>query len=141
MIGMIRKILLIPLIVFCISRVSAEQSVDDLKNQAFANITRARHIIAYAQKLIETSPSRQAAEHCVQLYLEAAQLYGNAARLLRAMGSNYVPQGIIDEFAKGEKNCLKIVDDIRRFLNRGEIVGTHKDTMQSLLKKLKETSP
>jgi hypothetical protein len=138
---MYKKILLICFFFIFTTMVHAEQSVDALQNQAFANIKRAKQVVAYAQRLIEVSSTRETAQRCVELYLEAAHLYGNAARLFRAMGPVYVPQEIVDEFAKAELSCLQTVDEIRRLLNKGEIVSTNKETMQSLLKKLKEMSP
>lgn len=119
---------------------AAETSVDVLQAQAFANITRAQQVITYAQKIIETAPTREGAQHCVELYIEAAQLYGNAARLLKAVGPRYVPQKVVDEFAQGERNCLKVVEELRRVLNQGEVVGKEKDALMAFLKIMRELS-
>ncbi|HOD12582.1 MAG TPA: hypothetical protein PKO44_05775 [Candidatus Omnitrophota bacterium] len=115
-------------------------SVDDLQAQAFANIKRAQQVVMYAQKIMEVAPTRQGAEQCVELYLEAAQLYGHASRLLKAIGPSYVPQEVVDEFAKGERSCLKVVEELRRVLNRGEVVGKEKDAFMAFLKMMKEMS-
>jgi len=119
----------------------AEQSVDDLQKQAFANIVRANEVVAYARKLMQSSPTRESAESCVKLYLEAALLYGNASRFFKAMGPNYVSQEIVDQFFLAERVSLKVVDEIRRELNKGQIISSNRDTMESLLKRLKEMSP
>jgi len=119
----------------------AAQTVDDLQRQAYASITRGNEVVDYAQRLMEGSPTTENAARCVDLYLEAALLYGNAARFFKAMGPNYVPQDVVDQFSTAERECLKTVDEIRRQLNKGQIVGTKKETMQSLLKKLQEMSP
>ncbi len=119
----------------------AEKSVEELKAQAFANIQRAQEVVTFAEKIIKMKPGREGAEKCVTLYLEAALLYGDASRLFKAMGPTYVPQDIIDNFAQGERNCLNTVDQIRRMLNKGEIVPTKKYTIQPVLKELKEMTP
>lgn len=133
--------LLIPLF-FTISTLShaAEPSVDELQAQAFANITRAQQVIAYAQKIIEASPTREGAQRCVELYIEAAQLYGHASRLLKAIGPRYVPQHVVDEFSQGERNCLKVVEEFRRLLNKGEVVGKEKDAWLAFLRIMREMS-
>lgn len=136
-----QAILVVSFLFFISTFLYAEQTVDRLQKQAFANIERATELVAYAQKLVEVAPTRDSAERCVELYLEAALLYGNAARFFKAMGPSYVSQDIVDQFSAGERNCLKAVDDIRRQLNKGQVVGTKKDTMESLLKQLKEMSP
>ncbi len=119
----------------------AQQSVDGLQGQALANIDRANQIITYVGKMMEVSPTRESAERCVDLFLEAALLYGNAARFFKAMGPNYVPQDVVDRFSTKERECLKVVDDMRRQLNKGQVVGNNKETIQSLMQKLQEMSP
>jgi len=118
----------------------ADLSVDELQTQAFANIKRAQQVIAYAQKIIEVAPTREGAQRCVELYIEAAQLYGHASRLLKAIGPTYVPQNIVDEFSKGERHCLKVVEELRRVLNKGEVVGKEKDAFMAFLKIMREMS-
>ena len=118
----------------------AENNLNELQVKAFDNIQRAKYVVAYAQKLIEVKPDRQSAQICVDLYLEVAKLYGNAARLLKAVGPPYVMQNIIDEFSTAERNYLNVVDKIRRSLNQGKLVSPKKDTFESLLKELKEIS-
>ncbi|MDD3374685.1 MAG: hypothetical protein PHY73_03050 [Candidatus Omnitrophica bacterium] len=124
----------------CAGVAFAENNLNELQIRAFNNIQRAQQVVAYAQKLMEVRPDRQSAEACVDLYLEAAKLYGDAARLLKVVGPPYVLQSVVDEFAKGEQNYLDIVDKIRRSLNQGEIVSPKKDTFESLLNELKELS-
>ncbi len=136
----IRVIVMIALLQSCALGFANDLSVDDLQAQAFSNIKRAQQVVAYAQKIMEVAPTRQGAEQCVALYLEAAQLYGHASRLLKAIGPRYVPQAVVDEFAKGERNCLKIVEELRRVLNRGEVVGKEKDAFMAFLKMMKEMS-
>lgn len=140
--GFLRQWMLVLGIVLALVGVGgAEQSVDALQSQAFANIARAKDVITYAQKLFESAPSRGSAEQCVELYLQAAHLYGNASRLLKAIGPVYVPQGVVDEFAHAELSCLRTVDELRRLLNKGEIVSANKENLWMLLKKIKEMSP
>ncbi|MDP8263966.1 MAG: hypothetical protein P9M12_00610 [Candidatus Aceula lacicola] len=124
----------------CTASAVAENNLDELQLKAFSNIQKAQHAVAYAQDLMKVKPDRQSAQMCVNLYLEAAKLYGDAARLLKAVGPTYVSQDVVDEFARAERNYLNIVDTIRRSLNQGEIVSTKKDTFESLLNELKEIS-
>ena len=124
----------------CAVSVVAENNLGELQVKAFNNIQRAQKVVAYARKLMEVRPNRQSVRACENLYLEAAKLYGDAARLLKAVGPTYVSQSIVDEFARAERNYLDIVDKIRRSLNQGEIISTKKDTFESLLNELKELS-
>ncbi len=118
----------------------ADNNVGQLQTRAFNNIKRAQIVVAHAKKLLEIKPDRQSAEICVDLYLEAAKLYGDAARLLKSVGPSYVSQEIVDEFLTAERNYLKVVDHLRRSLNEGEIISNKKDSIESILQELKEKS-
>ena len=118
----------------------AQRSPSELQQQAMQNIVRAEKITAYANALMEAKPDRQIAEVFLTLYLEAAQLYGDAARLLKALGSGYVRQEIIDQFAQAEHNCLQNVDEVRRMLNQGEITRVPSHDMKYLMQQLEEAT-
>lgn len=118
----------------------ADNNINQLQARAFSNIKKAQVVVAHAQKLMKVKPDRKSAEICTELYLEAAKLYGDAARLLKSAGPNYASQGIVDEFLTAERNYLKIAEHLRRSLNEGEIISSKKDSIKSILQELKERS-
>jgi len=115
-----------------------ERSPKVLEQRALGYIQRADQLVVYAHKLMELRPNKENAEVFVELYLQASRLYGDAARLLKAIGPFYVQQFIIDKFAKAEMDCLKTVDEVRRMINKGEIVKVSDWEIKRLLNEIRE---
>ncbi|MDP8265365.1 MAG: hypothetical protein P9M07_00285 [Candidatus Aceula meridiana] len=109
-----------------------------LETRAFTYVQRADQLLSYAHKIMELRPDKESAEIFVELYLQASRLYGDAARLLRAIGPFYIQQSVIDKFAKAELDCLKTVDEARRMVNKGEIVKVSDWEIKKLLNEIRE---
>lgn len=115
-----------------------DRSLQALEQRAFSYIVKAQQSITYANALIQLKPDRESAEIFADLYLQAAQLFGDASRLLKAIGPFYVHQNIVDQFAEAERNCLNIVGETRRLINQGEIIRTSDNQVRELMKKIEE---
>lgn len=115
-----------------------ERSVKELEQIAFSYIVKAQQATTYANALIRLRPDRESAHIFVDLYLQAAQLFGDASRLLKTIGPYYVDQDIVDKFSEAELNCLNIAGEARRVINQGEIVRTSDRQIQKLIKKIEE---
>ncbi len=115
-------------------------SLKELEQKALSCILRAQQVTDHANKLMTAKPDRHSAEIFVDLYLQASRLYGDASRLLKAIGPGYVRQDTVDQFAQAETECLRVIDEVQRLLNRGELVTVPPQGFSELLRKIKELS-
>lgn len=115
-------------------------SLKELEQKALSNILRAQQVTDHANRLMSAKPDRQSAEVFVDLYLQASRLYGDASRLLKAIGPGYVRQETVDQFAQAETECLRVIDEVQRLLNRGEVVAVPPQGFSEFLRRLKELS-
>jgi CHASE3 domain sensor protein len=121
-------------------RAQTSLSLKELEQTALAYIVRAQQVVDHANRLMSAKPDRQSAEMFVDLYLQASRLYGDASRLLKAIGPGYVRQDTVDQFAQAETECLLVIDEVQRLLNRGELVAVPPEGFSELLRKIKELS-
>ena len=99
----------------------AQETPENLRDQAYNKIKSAGDLVGSAQKLLAPGQSRDNLAAALQLYVQAGQLFEQAGNMLKAVGTNYASQSDIDNCEQATRNCIEAINNIKRVLGSREV--------------------
>ncbi len=102
--------------VFISGACAQTETPESVREQAYGKIKVAGELTGRAANFLVPGQSKENLATAIQLYVQAGQLFEQAGNMLKALGTDYVPQSDIDNCNNATQSCINAIGNIKRIM-------------------------